>query len=280
MPPRAPLTLPVAATPEVVALVAHLVEGRAGLHYSVESTALLADKVASRALELGFDALLDYYYFLKYDAGGEGELTALVERLLVHESYLFREAEALRVATREFVAPAARSRGRARVWSAACASGEEVYTLAMVLEGEGLLDRVDLVASDLSEAALSRARRGAYAGRALRALPPEAERHLVRREGAVEVDPRLRAAVEWRRVNLVDADAVAALGGFDLVLCRNALMYFSDATARAVVASLAATLRPEGRILVGASESLLRFGSVVTCEERGGCFFYRARVAP
>jgi chemotaxis protein methyltransferase CheR len=261
--------------PEVVALVARLVEERAGLHYGPESVALFADKAAARAREVGFPALLDYYYFLHYDPAGRAELDTLVEALVVHETYFFREADALRVAVREYVAPAVRAAGSARVWCAACATGEEPLTLAMLLDDAGLLPAVELVASDVSASAVARAQRGEFFRRALRALPPESRRHLTVEDDRGVVRPELVAAVRWRRVNLIEPAAVAALGAFDLVLCRNVLIYFSEATVGAVVGSLAHALRPEGRLLVGVSESLLRLGTLLRCEERGGVFAYR-----
>lgn len=255
--------------------MARLVEDRAGLHYGPESVGLFADKAAARAREVGFEALLDYYYFLRYDPAGAAELDALVEALVVHETYFFREAEALRVAVREYVAPAVLAAGSARVWCAACATGEEPLTLAMLLDDAGLLPSVEVVASDVSEAALARARRGEFFRRSLRALPPGAARHIAVAGDRGVVRPGLVAAVRWRRVNLVEPASVAALGAFDLVLCRNVLIYFSDATVCSVVGSLADALRPDGRLLVGVSESLLRLGTLMRCEERGGVFAYR-----
>ena len=81
-------------------------------------------------------------------------------------------------------------------------------------------------------------------------------------------------AVMYRQMNLLDKDAVATLGTFDLILCRNVLIYFRDDTVHRVVSSLCRALAPHGRITVGASESLLRFGTLLHCEERGGAFFY------
>ncbi|MFP2963513.1 CheR family methyltransferase, partial [Myxococcus sp. 1LA] len=94
------------------------------------------------------------------------------------------------------------------------------------------------------------------------------------REGRPRVRPELVDAVDWRRVNLVDAAAVAQLGAFDAILCRNVLIYFQDDTARRVVSVLARALVPGGHLLVGTSESLMRFGTALTCEERRGTFFY------
>lgn len=261
-------------SPEVLGLVARLVEERAGLHYGPESVALFADKAAARAREVGFDSLLEYYYLLRYDPGGGAELDALVESLVVHETYFFREPEPVRVALREVIAPAVRAGGRARVWCAACATGEEPLTLAMMLADEGLLSSVELVASDVSARALARARAGEFWRRSLRALPPEAHRWITVERDRGTVRRELIDAVRWERVNLIDRGAVAALGPFDLILCRNVLIYFSDEVVRAVVSSLADALRPGGRLLVGVSESLMRFGTLLRCEERGGSFLY------
>ena len=76
-------------------------------------------------------------------------------------------------------------------------------------------------------------------------------------------------------MNLIDESAVASLGKFDIIVCRNVLIYFNDDTVRRVATSLAKSLRDNGHLLVGASESLLRFGTMLTCVERDGAFFYR-----
>ena len=102
-------------------------------------------------------------------------------------------------------------------------------------------------------------------------VDPDGERARVR--------PELMAAVTWKRVNLVDPAQVAALGRFDVILCRNVMIYFSDDTARRVVDSLTQALEPGGHLLVGTSESLLRFGTQLQCEEKSGAFFYTREAA-
>lgn len=262
-------------SPQVFAILASLIEQRAGLHYAPEDRELLQDKVATRAEEAGFDSLLDYYYYLRYDPAGSDALDALVDSLLVHETYFFREALPLAVLADDVLAPAVRAGRRLRVWCAACSTGEEPLTLAMMLADRGVLSGVELVASDLSPRALERARAGEHNLRSMRALPPGVEgRWLEVRDGRPHVKPELVDAVDWRRVNLVDAAAVAALGTFDAILCRNVLIYFQDETALRVVESLTRALVPGGHLLVGTSESLMRFGTALSCEERRGAFFY------
>jgi chemotaxis protein methyltransferase CheR len=265
-----------ALSPQVFAILSALIEERMGLHYGLDDRGLLADKLEPRVAERGFDSFLDYYYFLRYDPGAADELAQLVESLVVNETYFFRERSALDALVQAFV-PELIARGvRPRIWCAACATGEEPLTLAMLLDEAGLLDEVTLVASDISARVLGHAKEGRYFRRSLRALPTSAAaRWFVPCEGGVQVAPRIAAAIDWRRVNLVSKEEVARLGQFDLVLCRNVLIYFSDATVEDVVAALARALHLGGRLIVGASESLLRFDTGLACEERSGSFFYR-----
>jgi chemotaxis protein methyltransferase CheR len=261
----------------VLAILSALVEERTGLHYGLADQAVLAEKAGFRAAEAGFESLLDYYYFLRYDEGAEREMDALVDALVVGETYFFRELPPLRVVVDLAAAEVARG-GRPRIWSAACATGEEPLTLAMLLDERGLLDEVELVASDLSVRALERARSGRHGPRSLRDGAPAGlvARYLRREEdGAVRVDPRLVERVRFRRMNLLDGERVRASGPFDVVLCRNVLIYFSDATAVRVTDHLASALTPGGVLLVGVSESLLRFGTQLACEEHGSVFVYR-----
>jgi chemotaxis protein methyltransferase CheR len=146
----------------------------------------------------------------------------------------------------------------------------------MLCADAGILDRVEIIGSDISRRVLRRAEAGSYPRRALRRPPPfELERYLTVDDEKIAVVPAIRRAVEWRRLNLVDRAGFATLGTFDAVLCRNALIYFDDVRATEVVASLAASLAPGGAFLVGVSESLLRFATSLVCEEHEGNFLYR-----
>ena len=265
------------ASPPVLAILSALVEERTGLHYGLLDHDLLGEKVSTRAADAGFESLLDYYYYLRYDPNAEREMDALVDALVVGETYFFRELPPLRVVT-ELAADLVGRGTRPRIWSAACASGEEPLTLAMLLDERGLLGQVELLASDISPRALERARRGRYGARSLReGAPPALVERYLRREpdGTVQVAPELARAVRWCRVNLHDPLQVGAVGLMHLVLCRNVLIYFRDETTVRVVTRLADRLLPGGALLVGVSESLLRFGTGLVCEEHGSVFLYR-----
>jgi chemotaxis protein methyltransferase CheR len=275
----------VSLSPPLFALLSGLVEERIGLHYETADAQIFSDKVASRMEEAGFESPIDYYYLLRYDDPAGAEMDALTDALVVGETYLFRELEPLKAAIEHVVAPAVEKAGRARIWSAGCATGEEPVTLAMLAEHAKLLERCEIVATDVSLRSLARARSGTYGARSLRALDAPrvdalvselAAQWLVRdaTTGNHQASSHLLRQIDFRRVNLRDERAVAALGSFDLVVCRNVLIYFRDALVQDVANSLAGALAPGGRLLVGASESLLRFGTVLVCEEKGGVFFY------
>ncbi|MDI3287939.1 protein-glutamate O-methyltransferase CheR [Polyangium sp. 15x6] len=267
-------------SPQVFAILGALIEEKLGIHYGPLDKDLLGDKVALRAVEAGFDSLLDYYYYLRYDPAGPAELDALADVLVVGETYFFRELDQLEAMMREILIPLAEAGGarKARVWSAACATGEEPYSMAMILAERGLLDRVEIVASDVSARSLAAARAGEYGPRSLRSqvkVPPFAWRFLQKNDGRIVVSEEIRRAVDFRRLNLLDGDAIEKLGLFDVIVCRNVLIYFQDATARRVIDALTGVLVPNGALLVGVSESLLRLGTALRCEERGGAFVYR-----
>jgi chemotaxis protein methyltransferase CheR len=266
-------------TPEVFTILSGLIEERVGIHYGPGDRDLVAHKVSGRALDAGFDSLLDYYYFLRYDPSSQREFQALVDELVVGETYFFREQEQLAVLVDSFVEPLVRAGIRARIWCAACATGEEPLTLAMILANRGLLEACRVVASDVSRRALERAKAGKFGSRALRRVPPAefAQRWLREEDGVIQVDPELVQTIDWRQVNLCDAAAVKSIGPCDAIICRNVLIYFRDKTITRILTSFLDLLPVGGTLLVGVSESLLRFGGTLACEERQNVFMYRKR---
>lgn len=264
-------------SPQVFAILSGLIEERLGLSYTPADRALLEPKIAPRLLELGVESALDYYYYLRYDDASGTELNALADALVVNETFFFREHDQLHAVLSKFVVTAIEAGRRPRIWSAACSTGEEPLTIAMWLDDRGLLDHVDLVASDISDNALAFAQTGRYRPRSLRQVPSGVDpaRWLESERGMLVPHPRLRAAIEWRKLNLMDHDAVRALGAFDVIVCRNVFIYFRDETVLKIVGQMAQQLTTGGILLVGVSESLMRFGTELKCEEHDGAFVYR-----
>jgi chemotaxis protein methyltransferase CheR len=246
-------------------LFRNLVENETGIFLSDVKQALVNARLLSRIRELGVRTFSDYYD--RVIGSPEDELVRMINAICTNETHFFREpAQFSLISTSllpRFVNEADHGlrRRKLRVWSAACSTGEEPYSLAMLL-----LDRlpadwtVEIVASDLSTKALERAIAGVYPMTRLADIPTELrQRYLLRgvgqQDGKFCVSPALRKLVEFTRLNLV-TDSFAQLEKFDLVLCRNVMMYFRPETRLEVVARLTRQLVPSGHLFVGHSESL------------------------
>jgi chemotaxis protein methyltransferase CheR len=187
-------------------------------------------------------------------------LLDLASQLSVGETYFYRDPGQLRVLT-DVVLPrllVARSRDHIfNFWSAGCASGEEAYTLAMLLEERGLLARAQIVGTDISEVALTRARAGRYSPWSLRATSKLAQQRYFRPLGRdYALSPAIVERVRFERQGLTDAHAVLPgnVSGFDVIFCRNVLIYFTDKACMEASERLARALAVDGTLFAGATD--------------------------
>jgi chemotaxis protein methyltransferase CheR len=256
-----------------------LIRERLGLVYEDGKRDLLADKLSGRVLERGFNSFIDYYYLLKYGPGAEEEWPHVMDALSVQETYFWREMDQVRALVDVLVPQyvAARRPEPLRIWSAACATGEEPLTIAMALAEAGWWGRVPIriQASDASPSALARARLGVYRERSFRALPPALrERYFSEAGGCWRVAPELHARVDWSLANLTAPEEIARMPPAAVVFCRNVFIYFSTAAITKAVRLLADRMPPPSYLFVGVSESLLRLTTGLELQEIGGAFVY------
>jgi chemotaxis protein methyltransferase CheR len=265
-------------------LLRDLIHERTGLFFDNGKGDLLTDKLSPLVIERGFTSLLDYYYLLKYDETAQDEWLNVMNALSVPETYFWREMDQIRAFV-EWVVPrwfAARDAGPLKVWSAACATGEEPLTIALALKEAGWLGRVpiEIYASDASTSAIERARRGIYRERSFRNLPAELRAKYFTQVGATQtwrIDDRMHAAIKWSVANLMKEAEIASLATANVIFCRNVFIYFSDQTISRTVRSFAAHIRPPGYLFVAASESLLRLSADFDLQEIGDAFVYVKR---
>jgi chemotaxis protein methyltransferase CheR len=196
------------------------------------------------------------------DRGPTGMLARLIDEVAVNETFFFRHRQELDAIDWPELARTARADGRdgIRAWSAGCASGEEAYTLA-IIAGEAFASStppISILASDLSGKALDRARAGVYHERSVRLVPANLRiKHLHALGGGYGVERELRTLVRFRHHNLVTDPAPPADEGlFDLIVCRNVLIYFEPDVASGVLASLERALAPGGALLLGTADRL------------------------
>jgi chemotaxis protein methyltransferase CheR len=260
-----------------------LIHERTGLFYEESRIGMLAERVAPVVIDRGFRSFLDLYYLLKYGGAEAGGVWGRVmDALAVPETYFWREVDQIRAVACRVMAELVRAGANVvRIWSAPCASGEEPLTIAMVLEETGWFDRVSIQihGSDASPAAIARARAGRNRERAFRALPPALKDKYFRADGRefVPVDPLSARISSWSVVNLMAFDEVAPYLQAPIVFCRNAFIYFSPSSVKAVVANCAEHMPTPGFLCVGASESLLTVTTAFSLEEIDGAFVYVKR---
>jgi chemotaxis methyl-accepting protein methylase len=164
----------------------------------------------------------------------------------------FRDAAVFETLAREVIPSLGRENGHARVWSAGSSSGEELYSVAMLLAEAGLLGRATLLGTDCSAPAIAQAREGCYEVPALRDVPQGwREKYFVLRHCRWQVCGELRRGAQWRKADLTQ---IVEPGLWDLIICRNVAIYFTPAVAARVYQSLAGALRPGGVLVVGKAE--------------------------
>jgi chemotaxis protein methyltransferase CheR len=213
-----------------------------------------------RIQSLGLSTYGDYFSLIARPDQAD-ELQTAVDLLTTNETYFYREHQHFEVLRGLALQAVGRSSGF-KVWSAASSSGEEVYTLAMVLQclvDEGADLRWDVMGSDVSRRMLACAARGVYTEDRVQRLPSKLLRRYCLRgtgpsRGTVLVDSALRERVRFEAINLVEP--LPLLGPFDAIFLRNVLIYFDLATKRRVVQAVMATLKPGGLLFVGLAESL------------------------
>jgi chemotaxis protein methyltransferase CheR len=207
---------------------------------------------------------------------------ALIGNVTVGETYFFREPAQFEV-LRSRVLPDLR-RGltdgaKLRVWSAGCASGEEPYSLAILLEEQGLAEQATVLGTDVSRAALQRAREASYGIWSLRGSPgATASPNFERRGDRFLVNARLRGRVEFRYLNLAESNYPSPENGtaeLDLILCRNVLIYFDAETVRQVAQRLYRCLKPGGWLLMGPSDPPLWDCAPFRTRVTDGCVVYQ-----
>lgn len=243
--------------------ISALVYEKSGIALRENKRGLVIARLQKRLRQGGFASYADYLAYLERDRSG-AELTALLDAIATNHTGFFREADHFDFLG-ECVLPALAAKPGARPimgWSAACATGEEVYSIAVTLLGRLApvqQGRVRLLASDLSARAVHTARAGIYPMERVNHLPRGTlrryfERGVGEQEGVVRVKRQVRSLVDFCRLNLI---AIPDLGvRFDFIFCRNAMIYFDRESRQRVVAMLERHLAADGYLFVAHAESL------------------------
>jgi chemotaxis protein methyltransferase CheR len=237
---------------------------RTGMVFTEAKRYYVQRRVSERMRATGFTSYPGY--FARLQTGGGGEVEQLINAFTVNETYFYREDHQLRCLTRDLLRERThvKPRGRPiRIWSVPCATGEEPYSIAIwLLENWPQVDAydIDIVGSDIDTQVLDAARTGIFDKRALMRLPPRlVEQYLEPMDGERwRVVEDLRQSVSFSQVNLIEMAETRAHGRFDVIFCRNVLIYFDDASRRLAAENLYESLEPGGFICLGHAESMSR----------------------
>lgn len=250
-------------------LIRSLVYSKFGINLGEHKRSLVIERLQKELRLGGFSSFKEYYSHVMQDTTGQALLT-LIDRISTNHTFFFREKDHFDTLT-EIVLPQIMSRqpgGRRslRVWSAGCSSGEEPYTLAMVisewLRSQGDACDLGILATDISVTSLSKAMRGVYSEAETAPIPPAMKhRYLVRLDdGRWAIRETLQKIVLFRRLNLM-RQAYPFKGKFHLIFCRNVMIYFDTLTRMELLERFYNYLEPEGYLFLGHSESLGRSSS-------------------
>jgi len=267
-----------------VAQLAALVTESTGNLVPPPRLAFLAEVAQRRTQALGLATVGEYVRAL---TAGELPLEwqSLVPLVTIKESYFFRAPQQFEAIERQLLPRLLRARAasrRLRIWSAACARGEEPATLAMLLADHPALAGWEwsILATDLDEEALAGARRGLYGERAVAPVPPALlARWFTRRGKLFELAPELRSRIDYRTLNLAQPPFALPADEYDLILLRNVLIYFGRPLQSWVMAHVRQFLSRKGALFLGASETLWQIQDDLEAVDLGTCYCYRHRRA-
>ena len=255
---------------------------KTGISFDDRKRYFVDKRLVERIEALKLRDFREYFSHMRFQVSGE-EVQALINAMTVNETYFYREEYQFKCLVQSILPEVVRRKDpgdRLRIWSIPCSTGEEAYSLALyLLEHWGLVDRfdVEIVASDIDTKVLDAAKRGRYGERALQYIPQETRRRFFTRvaEDAYQIIPDLRESIEFTSVNLNDPLQTRRYRDFDVVFCRNLLIYFDDVSRRQAADTIFDALRPGGFCCLGHSESMSRISPLFSIRKFPDAIVYQ-----
>ncbi|QMV44380.1 CheR family methyltransferase [Cohnella cholangitidis] len=225
-------------------------------------------RLTTLRMKYGYKSFNDYFSALSGDARLRNEF---LDRMTINVSEFWRNPNRWQVLKDKFLPELMKASPRLSIWSAACSTGEEPYTLAMILDSLNALDRTSLIATDIDEGVLGKAKEGIYLERSLRDVPVAFKNnYFTEADGAFKVADKLKKAVKYQKQNLL----LDKFGDkYDLIVCRNVMIYFTEDAKHILYGKFAQALKPGGLLFVGSTEQIFSPGQYGL--ETADTFFYR-----
>lgn len=260
-----------------------LIYEKAGIWFADNKKYLLEARLGRRLVELEIDDFDQYATFMTMGPYRDDEFNEMFSRITINETSFFRNGPQLDVFEKKVLPEIIRARSgmrQLRIWSAACSTGEEPYTLAIIaaraLGASAKEWSIQVFGTDISERAIRIARAGRYPSLSLRSVPPMiVSRYFREQSGFLQIDPEIQGMVSFNRLNLKDRVAAKRFGTWDVIFCRNVMIYFDQQMKDQCLDLFASVLAADGALLVGHSESF-RHASFVSRPEPQGFAYTRA----
>ncbi|MGD8432707.1 MAG: CheR family methyltransferase [Syntrophobacterales bacterium] len=260
-----------------------LIAERAGIYFEPGKQDLLRTNLLQRMEDCGLSSFADYFQLLSSPAGTK-EFDHLLNLIIIPETYFFRDQAQFRALEHSIIPEILKNKtdsgSSLRIWSAGCSTGEEPYTIALIVAaGKAKLKYppVHILATDVSNAALEAARRGIYGARSVRDVPKEyLNLYFTEKKGKYFLDESIKQMVEFSYFNLVTKPyPLIEMSGWDIIFCRNVTIYFQHESTKKVIHNFYQSLRPGGYLFAGYSESLRYLSDEFTTVQVGGTFVYK-----
>lgn len=265
-------TTPHSMSDDEFQLLRDCIYAHCGIFFDQDSKYILEKRLSHRLTDLNLQSFHDYYHYLKYNRNKEQELMDIMDVLTTNETYFFRESFQLKAFSEEIIPElikrkSARGERSLRIWSAGCSTGEEPYTIAMLLSTipELIGWKIEIIGTDISQKVLQQARRAVYGRSSFRATEEaDLKRFFHVQDDGYKVNDSIRELVTISHLNLFDTHRLTMLGKVDLIFCRNVIIYFDLAAKKRVIESFHSTLYDGGFLLLGHSESLMNITTLFT----------------
>jgi chemotaxis protein methyltransferase CheR len=252
---------------EVFRLLRDLIRDYCGIYFDDGSRYILEKRLSRRVRKLHLSSFRDYFRHLLYDRNRKEELTSIIDILTVNETYFFREKNQLKTFSEEVLPELQetnKNTKRLRIWSAGCSTGEEPYTLAMLILEKGSFHdwTIEILGSDINQRVLQVARRGTYRKNSFRTIEEYfLDKYFVEENGFFRISDNVKQQVNFNLLNLLDPYKVQLVGKMDVIFCRNVLIYFDLLSRKKVVDVFSERLAEGGYLLLGHAESLINIST-------------------
>ncbi|WP_028610533.1 CheR family methyltransferase [Paenibacillus harenae] len=244
------------------------IKQKTAIDLSQYKEAQMKRRLTTLRMKHGFQSFDEYWMAIEKNRSLMNEF---LDRMTINVSEFWRNPSRFEVLQKRFLPELLNTTNRLKVWSAACSTGEEPYTLAMILSELGVLQRTTLVATDLDAGVLQKAAEGSYLERSLRDVPPACiQKYFKQSEGAYLISDQLKQHIQFKQQNLLH-DAFD--DSFDLIVCRNVMIYFTEEAKHLLYHKFAKALKPGGLLFVGSTEQI--FSPSQYGFETADTFFYR-----